>query len=154
MGVAATLGLAHLGVVLGVVLRPKELDAGVRPDIRHLLEHLVALGWPGFLTYAWLESAMNVVLFVPLGFTASLLFPRRWWWLAVPLGGAVAAAAEWWQAVFLPARQSSPADVVADTAGAAIGALLAGGVRLLVLGRDRLVQADLRAGDRPPRHRR
>lgn len=65
---------------------------------------------------------LNVALFVPLGAVLVELL-RRPWWVAVLLAALASAAVEVAQALWL-ARVGSVADVVANTLGALLGALL------------------------------
>lgn len=64
----------------------------------------------------------NVVLFLPLGFFAFGLMRRVW---PVALAGFVLAGSVELLQVFIPGRNPSLVDVVANTAGAALGGLLA-----------------------------
>jgi len=65
---------------------------------------------------------LNVVLFVPLG-ALFVLLTRRPWWLATALAAAGSLTIETVQWLWLD-RQGTWADVVANTLGAAIGALV------------------------------
>ena len=67
---------------------------------------------------------LNVVAFVPLSLLGSLLWTRPTWrdWTAV--GFVVSFVVEVVQAVALDARQATNADVVANTLGMLVGALL------------------------------
>lgn len=69
------------------------------------------------------EFTANILLFVPLGLLLRLAIPRATWLGAVVLGGAISVAIEVFQ-VWTP-RVSDPRDIVANTAGALIGALVA-----------------------------
>lgn len=90
----------------------------------------IGLGW---MTYEQLESVANVILFIPFGLLIALMIPtRRWWILAV--GIVVAAfAIEFGQAVFLPRRVATLADVIANVTGGMIGLGLAGIIRAVGL---------------------
>lgn len=79
----------------------------------------VAPDWAGPEHYGVL---LNVLLFVPVGALAVLLLHRPWWWVTV-VAASGSAAIEVVQALFL-ARVGDPRDVVANTLGAAIGALV------------------------------
>ncbi|MCP2638091.1 VanZ family protein [Microbacterium sp. HD4P20] len=87
-----------------------------------------------FLTYDVIETAANVVLFVPLGALLALVLPRR---APVVLGIALAATVviEVAQAVLLPERTPSLRDILANLCGAAVGL----GVVLLLRRRQRPV---------------
>jgi glycopeptide antibiotics resistance protein len=120
----ALTGIA-LAVVLGVTLVPSggwsalhlvdDVPASILANLRPQ---------PGDLT-AWMHTAdgpLNVVLFVPLGFLLALLLRR-------PVRAALACAAlslaiECYQCA-LTSRVGAVADVVANSLGGAIGALVA-----------------------------
>ncbi|WP_019180948.1 VanZ family protein [Microbacterium yannicii] len=75
-----------------------------------------------WLTYDVIETAANVVLFVPFGVLLTLVRPRSsspWWVLGIALAATVAI--ELAQAVLLPERTPSERDVLANLCGAAIG---------------------------------
>jgi glycopeptide antibiotics resistance protein len=80
---------------------------------------------------AWSETEVlaNVALFVPVGFLLVLLLGRVW--PAVLLGVLGSVLIEAFQAEFLPLRVGTPADVLHNGYGAAIGALLAAPYALL-----------------------
>ncbi|MCY4726614.1 VanZ family protein [Nocardioides sp. STR2] len=116
------------------------------PDwlIFHLSDALGRLGLPDVLTHPGrVESMLNVVAFVPLALLGSLLWPRPSWrdWTAV--GFVVSFLVEVVQALALGDRQATNADVVANTLGMLVGALLAVLVRWLLLARGSEGRADL-----------
>jgi hypothetical protein len=78
--------------------------------------------WCGHFALA--DAILNVFLFLPLGFVLGLRTRRPPWraWIGLTL---LAAAIEVTQ-VFLPGRFPTLSDVIANSAGAAIGVLLAG----------------------------
>ena len=120
------------------------------PDwvIAHLAEALQRLGLPDVLTHpSRVENMLNVVAFVPLSLLGSLLWPRPSWrdWTAV--GFVASFLVELVQAVALDARWATHADVVANTVGMLVGALLALLVRQLLERRASEGRADL-----PHRH--
>ena len=91
-------------------------------DLAHVLGHLgVPVEW---LTFSRVEIVMNALIIAPLSLLGSIVFPRSRWqdWTAWTFLGA--CAVEFTQGVLLPARQASLSDIVANTAGAALGALL------------------------------
>jgi glycopeptide antibiotics resistance protein len=86
-------------------------------------------------SYTAVESGANVVLFMPLG-ALVLLWRRDWSWLqATVVAFATTALIETLQQVLRPERFASAADVVANTLGGAIGALLVVAGRYAVKGR-------------------
>ena len=124
--------LAAWVVLLALVLLA---PSSTGPDwaIAHLAQALQRLGLPDVLTHPRrVESMLNVVAFVPLSLLGSLLWPRPSWrdWTAV--GFVASFLVEVVQAVALDARQATYADVVANTLGMLVGALLALLVRRLL----------------------
>jgi glycopeptide antibiotics resistance protein len=124
--------LAAWVVLLALVLLA---PSSTGPDwaIAHLAEALQRLGLPDVLTHPRrVESMLNVVAFVPLSLLGSLLWPRPSWrdWTAV--GFVASFLVEVVQAVALDTRQATHADVVANTVGMLVGALLALLVRRVV----------------------
>ncbi len=75
-------------------------------------------------TYRLVEFTANVALFVPLGVIAMTWSSRSRWIHAVLLGVAVSGAIEIMQDVARPGRTATWNDIVANTAGAALGAAL------------------------------
>ena len=140
---AIAAALAAWVVLLTVVLLAPSSRG---PDwvITHLTRALQQLGLPELLTsFGRVESMLNVVAFVPLGLLGSLLWTRPTWrdWTAV--GFVVSFVVEVVQAVALGARQATHADVVANTLGMLVGALLGLLVRRLLESRASEGRADL-----------
>lgn len=74
-------------------------------------------------TYTVLEFSANVVLFVPFGILLALGWPRlRTWHLAL-LGLLTSGVIEFVQ-LYMPSRFSTVSDLIANTAGAAVGCLI------------------------------
>ncbi|TFV84071.1 VanZ family protein [Microbacterium sp. dk485] len=67
----------------------------------------------------WVEFAANVALFIPLG--ALMVIASRRAWIGLALAALISAGAELAQAM-LPERTASARDVIANVAGAALGA--------------------------------
>lgn len=83
-------------------------------------------------SYSAVEAAANVVLFMPLG-ALVLLWRRDWTWVHATLVAlGTTAAIEVLQQLLRPERFASVRDVVANTLGGAIGALLVVGWRLAI----------------------
>ena len=72
------------------------------------------------------EFLANILLFVPLGILLRLAFPRATWAGAVLIGGAISMGIEVLQ--MWGSRVSDPRDVVANTIGTFVGALIAAAV--------------------------
>jgi hypothetical protein len=86
---------------------------------------LAGLGTPEALTaLARVEFIINVAAFVPLSLLGTLLWPRLTWrdWTAI--GFVASFLVEVVQAVLLAGRSATHADVVANTLGTLVGALL------------------------------
>lgn len=73
----------------------------------------------------WVEFAENIIIIAPVTFLASLLRPRLSWLEWTALGFLVALLVEVVQAVVLPGRVATYSDIVANTLGALLGALVA-----------------------------
>jgi len=138
----------YVAFVLLVTLWPTTVDKGLDPYLEKVLQRLHGHGVPGFVDYNFVEFTANILFFVPLGFLGGIAFTRRLWWLAAVLGFLLSCAVELAQATFLPGRVASINDVIANTTGAVLGALLAGLVRLVVMHRDRLLIRDVLEGTR------
>jgi glycopeptide antibiotics resistance protein len=124
-------GLAiYLIVVLAMLLLPVWCGQVVTTVWRWLTADAGARFGAG-----WIEFSANIVLFVPMGFLLTVLFRHPWY--GAPLAVGLSAVAELAQIV-IPNRQATLRDVISNSIGAALGALLAW---LIVLRRRR-------AGDR------
>lgn len=117
-------------VVFTIGYWPVPVDRGVRSVLLSIFDRLAAAGAPTWVDYAHVEFGANIVMFVPLGVLIALLLPRWEWWLAPIIGLALSLAIEFGQALLLPERFASPLDVLANTAGATIGALIVTAIRL------------------------
>jgi VanZ family protein len=123
---AGVLLVVYSCLLLVAVLSPTNSDQSAMVV---WLEHVLArLGLPG-VTFGRLEVLLNAAIVAPVSFLGSLLRPRSTWrdWTAG--GFVVASAVEIIQLVVLPGRQASFSDVVANTGGALLGALVMGAVR-------------------------
>ncbi len=112
--------VAYLVVLLYLTLWPQP-DAPGGAIVR-VVDSLHALGFSA-VTRSNVEIGLNVLLFVPLGVLGLVLWPRLRWWGWALVGVALSGFIEGFQGAFLPGRVSSPTDVVANTAGALLGAL-------------------------------
>jgi len=101
---------------------PTPVDRGVDGNlfavIHWLREHGITL-----VTYDRVEFLANVALFVPFGLLLAGLFRRGRRWIAFLLCVAGSVVIEVGQALFLPGRFASGADILANSTGAAIGVL-------------------------------
>lgn len=93
----------------------------------HTAQGLTDLGAPGSLVVGGrVEFALNAAMVVPLVLLAALLWPRWGWerWTAYAFVGS--CAVELSQGLFLPLRSAQFDDVVANSLGAGVGAILGG----------------------------
>jgi len=104
---------------------PSPVDQPFQSQLADVLSFLHTHGIPQWFNYKFLEAAANVLLFVPFGVVASLAFISRTWWQIGLLGFLISVCIELGQFVFLHSRVASSQDVVTNTSGAFIGALLA-----------------------------
>ena len=112
-------------LVIGwVTLRPQRVDESAGASLLAVLGRLQARGLPTWVDYAFVESTANVVMFLPYGALLAALLPARLWWLAVALPASTSVLVETVQHLLLPQRFASGWDVVANTAGAAVGVVL------------------------------
>ena len=104
---------------------PSPVDEPLQGELATLLKFLHAHGIPRWFNYQFVEASANVGLFVPLGAVASLAFTEKRWWQIGAFGLMVSGVIELGQLLFLHNRFASPLDLVTNTGGAVIGALLA-----------------------------
>lgn len=122
----AQLLLAALLVVVAVItLWPSPVDESGRSTLLAVLDRLHARGVPQWVDYSFVERGANVVMFVPFGVLLAILLPRGYRWLAVVLPASMSLLVEVVQHLALPRRYASGWDVVANTTGALVGAVLA-----------------------------
>ena len=135
--------------VVVIVFMPAPPDRAGQHDLVGFLARSHRQGLPAWIDYQLVETAANVVMFVPLGFLAALARRRRPW-MVVPAAAAVSALIETGQLLFLTERVASLRDVAANTGGALLGLLLAAPLlRRRRLRRRRAALGRRRARDRP-----
>jgi glycopeptide antibiotics resistance protein len=121
----AWLALALIVVVVGAItFWPTPVDRPFHSALDRILASLHGHGMPGWITYSFVESASNVVMFVPFGALIAILALPSLWWTSVVFGFLVSLIIEFGQSVLLPQRFASAADVAANTAGALLGGVL------------------------------
>jgi len=116
------LTVAYLGLVGWLTLTPRGMDGrdSVIVDLVMLLRRL-----PGIpdASYSHVEFLANIAMFAPVGMFFVLLLGRRRWWVAVLVGAAITCGIEFTQR-FVPGRVPDWRDLVANSTGALLGALL------------------------------
>lgn len=87
------------------------------------------LGAPAWMSPGFWQVVNNVLVCVPAGALAMVLWlrSRGWWW--VLLAGTLSLAVELVQWRYLPSRTPSILDVLANTAGAGLGVWVGLGLR-------------------------
>ncbi|MEC5180204.1 VanZ family protein [Arthrobacter sp. CG_A4] len=113
-------------VILGfITLWPTPVDRGAGGElVMKVLRRLHGWGVPHWVDYGLVEAASNVLLFMPLGALVVWIMGPVYWWVGAATGLLLSCLIELAQFAFLPARYPSLADVLANTAGATLGALL------------------------------
>jgi hypothetical protein len=102
-------------------------SAGLGAQQRLQLDPVLgAWGWAGI---AWRPVIDNVTLFVPLGASLAALWCRRGWVSLLALVVAVSVGVETFQWWFPTGRIANSADVIANSAGGALGIVLARALR-------------------------
>ena len=104
---------------------PVPVDQPVQGQLADLLRFLHRHGIPRWFNYQFVEASANVTLFVPLGFVSLLAFPEKPWWRIGAFGLLISGCMELGQSLFLHNRFASPVDLVTNTSGAILGAVLA-----------------------------
>ena len=123
---AAVLLAVYAVVVLVIVAWPTPVDAGSQGEwLKHVLKALHDRRLLVFLGYPQVEFLANVVMFVPLGLLGGVVLGRgRWGWIILA-GFAASGLIETLQFFFIAGRYGTVDDVVANTLGTLVGALVA-----------------------------
>ncbi|WP_298944457.1 VanZ family protein [uncultured Microbacterium sp.] len=108
----------YLAILAAIAFWPSPVDQGAGPLLRAITRLIPAL------TYPRIEFAANIALFIPLGLLLTLIFTTKRW-LVMPIAFVATVTIECVQALALGARTPSLLDIVANTAGACVGILLA-----------------------------
>ena len=108
--------LAYVIALIAIAVWPTQVDVPARGMLADITR---ALPW---LTYARIEFAANVLLFVPFGVLVTLLLPRARWWYALAAALLFSTTAEALQ-LLIDERTSTAQDVAANIAGAIVGIL-------------------------------
>lgn len=117
--------VAMLVAVAFVAYWPSPVDQPVQGQLAVILDFLHHYRAPRWFNYEFIEASANVALFVPLGFAGALAIRHSRWWQLGALGLLISGCIELGQLLFLHNRFASPVDLVTNTIGAVLGALLA-----------------------------
>ncbi|MEW1949019.1 VanZ family protein [Pseudarthrobacter sp902506025] len=108
-----------------VAFWPSPVDKPISGQLAATLGFLHHHGVPRWINYTIVEAGANIALFIPVGFVAALAFPLKKWWQIGAFGMLISGCIELGQFLFLHDRFASPSDVMTNTSGAVIGALVA-----------------------------
>ena len=122
---ARWLAAAYLLTLTLIAFWPTPVDRAAHGTIVTVLARLHAHGVPDWVDYTLVEFTANIALFLPVGLLGVVLLGSTRWWLAVLAGFTASSLIELGQLIFLPARYATVMDVLANTAGATLGALAA-----------------------------
>jgi VanZ family protein len=128
------LGLIAVAVV-AITFWPTPVDRPFHSALGRLLALLHRHGMPAWITYPVVESASNVVMFVPLGALIAILALPRLWWVSGLFGLIASLLIEFSQMLFLPQRFASAGDLAANTAGALLGGMVICALRYIPMSR-------------------
>ena len=118
--------LAAMAIPLAfIAFWPSPVDKPVSGQLAVILTFLHHHGIPRWFDYNFVEASANVALFMPVGFVAALAFSAKRWWQIGAFGLLVSGCIELGQLLFLHDRFASPSDLMTNTSGAVMGALLA-----------------------------
>lgn len=136
---------AMLVPLMFVAYWPSPVDQPIQRQLADILNFVHDQGIPPWFNYKFIEASANVALFIPPGLVSTLAFPGKRWWQVGALGLFISGCMELGQFVFLHNRFASPLDLVTNTSGTVIGALL-GVVVIKRLEARHLAAADLQKG--------
>ncbi|NUT59290.1 MAG: VanZ family protein [Agromyces sp.] len=122
MAGARTALVPYLVILALVVFLPARQAGRVTGIVGWIAEALATIGVPREPAAIVLEFLANVALFTPLGALLVLAFPGVRWWAVLLTGFLLSVGIELVQ-LAIPSRVSAVSDVVANTAGTALGLL-------------------------------
>ncbi|THG32341.1 VanZ family protein [Naasia lichenicola] len=150
----------YLGFVGWLTLSPSlPFGDGTDGVVWRVLRALDEFPGARWLDYSDVEFAANIAMFAPIGMFFVLLFGRARWWLAMLLSVALSCAIELAQLLFFTTRVADVRDIVSNSTGAIVGAVV---VLILTAGKARQLRreatarrnASVRASDRQPAYQR
>ncbi|UOD80489.1 VanZ family protein [Paenarthrobacter ureafaciens] len=119
----------YLVLLAIVVFLPGREASTVTGFVGIIAGWLAALGLPFKEAAVGVEFVSNILMFVPFGLLAALLWPRRWYWWRMLLLGAVTSTFIEVTQLVIPGRVTALSDVIANMTGALIGAAVAAWVQ-------------------------
>ena len=141
--IVMTLLVIYSAFVLVITLSPQMPGSGLTSWlVRRVLASLRAREILGFVDFLFLEFLGNILMFIPLGVFVALLISRRHWWLLLFAGTVFSGFIELGQLLFLPERVPEVRDLISNSTGFILGAIVAVSFRMAVAHRDELVHRD------------
>jgi glycopeptide antibiotics resistance protein len=122
---ARWLSAVYLVALALITLSPAPMDRDTASTIDTVLAWMHGFGVPEWVNYELVEFTANIALFLPVGLLGLVLVGVDRWWMTVVAGLLLSSAIELSQLLFLPDRFPTLYDVLANTTGAVLGALLA-----------------------------
>lgn len=113
---------AYLVAVLLIGFWPIPVDRPLAGFLAQFISWLHHIGMPESIGYREIEFVANVLFFVPMGTITTLWIKNPW--RSIALATYASLIIEILQELLLPERLSSVSDIVANTFGAILGALL------------------------------
>ncbi|ALV44573.1 hypothetical protein MB46_02610 [Arthrobacter alpinus] len=120
--IALAAAVVYLAGVMLIVFWPAPVDRPASGQLHMILTLLHNHGMPRFIGYGQVEFTANIAMFIPMGYIASAWLKKIW--LGIIIGFLASCLIELGQAIFLPDRFATGMDVLANTIGAGVGAVL------------------------------
>lgn len=126
----ALLAIYCLGLLLVLFSPTNTRQAAGVVWLGNVLSHV---GVPDrFVVFSRLEIVLNIAIVAPVTFLATFVRPSCSWRDWTAFGFCLACVVELLQGLLLPGRQASFSDVVANSLGALLGAMVGAGARTSV----------------------
>jgi VanZ family protein len=113
-----------LGAILTITFWPTPVDRPFAHSLSGFLAQLHRAGVPAWIDYNFVQTASNVVMYLPLGALIASVVWATFWWMSGVLGLTLSLSVELTQYLVLPDRFATAGDIIANTSGALLGGLL------------------------------
>lgn len=121
---ALGVGIPFFAALAVLTLTPARIERSMPNLLDLVLGGAHRLGWAS-LDFTRLEIIANVLVFIPVGILAFLFVPRAIWPVSLLVGPAISGSIEVAQRLALPHRAATISDLIANSAGATAGVVLA-----------------------------
>jgi len=115
----------YLGGLAWITLTPIPFENKRENVISWSLDRIHEVEMLRWVTFDGLDFVAKMLIFVPFGLLLVLIFSRRRWVFVVFLGLITSCWIELAQNIWIPSRSADGQDVLANTAGALLGAMIA-----------------------------